>query len=229
MTKELLVKDVKDISRQTLVNNYDSIKFQRGDVVIEAASKLGYQGLSVNAEGPLEKVLRLKEIEVLDPSQVKVYKMSKVSNINLTEKKRRDIGISIISAVFISVYSICVHISNESLLSTYLASIIPALVISMWTFIMGSLAFNPSTTTWKNTSWVEIRLSEYQNYIPVHVLNKCLAIREECPNAQFIVHELQERIHHVSASLLDPFMEVRLYNESFFIEVWDEREFEAKM
>jgi hypothetical protein len=53
-------------------------------------------------------------------------------------------------------------------------------------------------------------------------------IWEALPEVKFSIHELHAEVSEVPNPLPDPFMEVILGTEHYFIAVWDEREFEAK-
>lgn len=68
----------------------------------------------------------------------------------------------------------------------------------------------------------------YPRYIPVHVLNMCVQVKELVPDAQFYVHELTSVVERMTRPKPDPFIEVQLGSERYWLAVWDEREFEAK-
>jgi hypothetical protein len=69
--------------------------------------------------------------------------------------------------------------------------------------------------------WERTALDSYKAPVPEFVLSKALQIKEELPDAQFFVDSC--RFHP------DPFLAVKLGNEMFYIEVWDEPEFESKL
>ncbi len=73
-----------------------------------------------------------------------------------------------------------------------------------------------------------IKRSSYNGYIPVHILNLALQVREACPEANFVIHELTLSMENVPKPLPDPFLSVTLGSEEYFIGVWDERDFEAR-
>ena len=72
-------------------------------------------------------------------------------------------------------------------------------------------------------------IANYTGYVPVHVLNTALQVRTACPSAAFYIDELTLEVAQIPRPLPDPFLKVSLGSESYYIAVWDEREFEAKM
>lgn len=71
----------------------------------------------------------------------------------------------------------------------------------------------------KFCSWRTTELSMYVKPVPEYVLRKCVQIKRAIPEAQFFVEEL--------TTTEDPFMVVRVGEESAYIEVWDEPKFEG--
>lgn len=81
--------------------------------------------------------------------------------------------------------------------------------------------------------WNRVRLESYNSgRIPTSVLEAALEIAEICPQADFWVHHTyvtrlltQEEVSaEMQARYIDPFLEVQLGNESYFIAVWDEQD-----
>ncbi len=72
--------------------------------------------------------------------------------------------------------------------------------------------------------WDVHTLSAYDKPVPEFVLNKALQIKEVIPNVQFAVEELNER-----ASDPDPFLIAFTNTERYYVEVWNEPEFENKV
>lgn len=70
-------------------------------------------------------------------------------------------------------------------------------------------------------NWRLVSLSSYKKPVPEHVLRKCVQIKKAAPEATFHVDELVEETR-----TLDPFMVVRLGEDTAVIEVWDEPTFE---
>jgi hypothetical protein len=84
------------------------------------------------------------------------------------------------------------------------------------------------TFRWK---WATFTLGQdYPRYIPLHILNLANQIKAVKPKCSFHVDELRVSMEeHQPIPVLDPFLWVRLGPEKYYIAVWDEKEFEAKM
>lgn len=78
--------------------------------------------------------------------------------------------------------------------------------------------------------WIRIPLNMYDEEIPVHVLDRAISVKEHIPEAKFYVVSFDpERANAQIAILDDPFLEVTVGSESYYIDVWDEPDFEAKL
>jgi hypothetical protein len=73
--------------------------------------------------------------------------------------------------------------------------------------------------------WKAIPLRGYEKPVPDFVLNKAVQIAEKLPQAVFHVEEFQVR----EVPLPDPFLVVSYEGERYWIEVWDEKDFERTM
>lgn len=76
-------------------------------------------------------------------------------------------------------------------------------------------------------SWKEIPLDKYKKAVPTFVLNKAVQIAEEMPTAEFAIEEMVTTRHRIQLNP-DPFLIVSYGDEKYYIEVWDEPDFEAK-
>jgi hypothetical protein len=65
--------------------------------------------------------------------------------------------------------------------------------------------------------WETVNQPEYQGRIPAAVLLTLCEIQANLPQADFVVHRLVQ-----NRTSLDPFLEARYGDESYFIAVWDE-------
>jgi hypothetical protein len=96
--------------------------------------------------------------------------------------------------------------------------------------------------------WDRTALSDYFGSVPEFVLAKALAIKAEVPGVRFYVEQLHRATEQSARPLPDPFliaefgengMTVRTHRgthiadtvptESYYIEVWDEKEYEATL
>lgn len=76
----------------------------------------------------------------------------------------------------------------------------------------------------KVISWSSIALRGYSKPVPEFAIQRAVTIKEYCPGVEFFVEELKEE-----SRTLDPFLIARLDDEQFYIDVWDEPEFEKAL
>ena len=77
-------------------------------------------------------------------------------------------------------------------------------------------------TSFVRVSWRRSKLSNYQGQIPEFALSKAIEIKERLPQARFYVEELTVNKRY------DPFLIAACGRERFYIDVWDEPEFETE-
>ena len=71
--------------------------------------------------------------------------------------------------------------------------------------------------------WVSNGLDGFAGPVPAGVLDMALSVREQCPEARFVVHSLVE-----DKQTFDPFLSVRYGSAGLYIAVWDEPRFDAR-
>jgi hypothetical protein len=74
--------------------------------------------------------------------------------------------------------------------------------------------------------WKTAYLEQYSGNVPEHALQKALEIKRAVPAVRFLVEYLQDSMEHSDP---DPFLVAVLGNERYYIEVWDEKEYERTM
>ena len=74
-----------------------------------------------------------------------------------------------------------------------------------------------------SNAWSRTAISKYDKPIPEFVLNKAVQLKENLPNVEIYVDELQSTV------ISDPFLYVFFGNEGYYIEVWDEPKFEGRI
>lgn len=77
--------------------------------------------------------------------------------------------------------------------------------------------------------WGVMAIEDYSGDIPDFALSKATEIKELVPGARFAVEYLYERIEVTRRPLPDPFLVVTLPGECFYLDVWEEPEFERKL
>lgn len=76
--------------------------------------------------------------------------------------------------------------------------------------------------------WVTFDLKGYKGTIPEFVLQKALLVAEHCPGTTFSVEQLRETIQD-KVLLPDPFLLVRYDGELYYLDVWEEKEYEVTL
>jgi hypothetical protein len=78
----------------------------------------------------------------------------------------------------------------------------------------------------QQASWARADLQYYKEPIPEFVLRKAVQIKKLCPEVHFEIQYLE-----IGFKSADPFLRAYCYKpeESYYIEVWDEPEFEVKL
>ena len=248
-----LIKDPRSITRTPLAHGDDVEAALRGDVLARAHQEFGYVGESFGARGPLAKALADLGIAPLDTNQVEQYKKSKERIWTKGRRARARVIATLVAPTVVwgLFYAIKMyfglHLASDGGPGSALGVMIftaSALTIVGWIItndIVGSEVSDlRCVRSWKTfafgaKNYSDHRGKEYANhanytgYVPVHVLNMALQIRSVCPIATFYIDELTLEVAQVPRPLPDPFLKVSLGSESYYIAVWDEREFEAKM
>jgi hypothetical protein len=81
-----------------------------------------------------------------------------------------------------------------------------------------------------NIEFVSHKLNKKgQHMLPREALEIALRIKKELPEARFQVHMLEESRGFFFALADDPFLEVRLGGESYFVAAWDEPGFDGRL
>jgi hypothetical protein len=81
----------------------------------------------------------------------------------------------------------------------------------------------------KVREWRYCLVSAYEGNIPEFVLSKALQIKAEVPTASLKIESLYETEEKIERVTRDPFLVASLGNECYYIDVWDEKEYEAKL
>ena len=249
----MIAKDVREIPRMALSHVDDIEANLRGEVLTKASKMFGYAADTFNAVGPLAKVLVDLGIAPLDTVAVQLYMKSKEKKWC----RRYDAWfrtllvagpvVALLGALF---SESCLHASADTLGATVAIGVI---VTAITLLVLNLFIFerNPFSTVEYTHSWAQyvlgrtrydtglqrrkfgyaeaVYVEPYTRYVPVHVLNIAVSVKTAVPEAVLYVHELQQTQMEIPKPLPDPFLEVRLDSERYYIAVWDEREFEAKL
>ena len=238
-----MVKDVRDIGRVALAHTDDVEAELRGAVLTQAHELFGYTADSFATRGPLASKLAELGVQPLNQVQVDQYKASKKKKWRMRWRALGHFTASFgLPAVFwlTSIYLVRplfqIHwAKSDDFQFADLLWMVP-FVLTVASLCLGNgfasecLEDVDFARVW--TTYVLGRsnadYNTYPRYVPVHLLNYAVAIKQAMPNAVFLVEELQLTRERVPNPLPDPFLVVTLGSERYTIGVWDEREFEAK-
>lgn len=216
----------------TKIERYDFASLSVSSVLAEAAKTLGY-GFEPALRGTLLEALRKLEIAPLNRDAVEKYKSSKEKNGWYSGTK---VWLGMIASL-ISVVALTWFIDHKFanwdqfsfpnfLVIGLSLGIVVFSIITLWFTFSDDAIIGEGTRYVRN--WTVNSLHGYSNFVPEHVLSKALEIKKEVPEAKFLVYDLMEHSETYKRPRRDPdpFLEVVLREERYYIEVWDERDFE---
>ena len=214
------------------------VTLEREELANKAKRLLGYSKLAdvIIAPGSLFNTLRNLEITALDYTSVKMYKKSKERTGMYSGTKRMLVWLATWLFLVLIVGPEAARYANWGVVS-------PGGVIAVGSWMVGWFGLlcwiSLSTFAKPNSSWGEGNrkvigwnaesVSNYHGSIPEHVLRKAIQIQEQLPVVTFNVEYLTETTQHYRKPLPDPFLKVSLGSESYYIEVWDEKEYERTL
>lgn len=232
--------------RRITADDLEHPKSMRADLAMEASRKLGYNKMSLGltTKAPLMDVLIELDILPLKKSIVEKYKKSKETT-SMWSGHVHAIWCLLTSCV------ICAPIFCKLLTMafvepgytfSFVATIVGTVVVGLFGIIalICGLVFaisrdeRGSRTLWR---WATAPLTGTSMFVPEFALRKAIQIKDAYPQATFHIEYLQPkeectvRSAHLSwiDLLLDPFLVVSDSHESYYIDVWDEKEFEDKL
>lgn len=217
----MAVSDAQKIPLMTPAHFDDIAAQMRGEVLADAARVFGYKADSFNALGPLATLLASLDIMPRDRVGVMEYKKRRTRKYRTRWNMSLGWAGVVVALAYWSLVAYATHF-NGWMLAVGLALSIAAMVHG---WACGDSLYREHATV---VYWKEIDLLKYARYVPVHVLSKALQIQKANPQVAFVIHELCKETTEIMRPLPDPFLEVKYGAESYFIEVWDERNYRAK-
>lgn len=220
------------------MEHFDNVDAQlRGEVLREAHELFDYKADAFGAAGPLAAALRKLEIRPLRPEQVAAYMASKeyTKTYNKRERAAR-IGLSSIWAVALGLCAVWAPYAlahkGWDPVAPFLVSLLVVGVLGTvgWFAFLDISGYVPNEDVVIVQKWMTKPLCPggYSRYVPVHVLNLAVQVKKKVPACELYVHELTRVEQRRAVPALDPFLQVVLGAENYYIAVWDEREFEAR-
>lgn len=218
--------------------NLDS---ERENLGLRAANSLGYRKLHLETSQSLLSTLKELGYEPLVPLQVANYKASKTKT-GAWSGWKNGLWSSLAAVPCAAVTISLVYYLNRldpkghdlegvgAILGMIISGIAAAIfVVKAFGFFFATGEKRGTRKVW---SWKKIAISYYEGTIPEFALMKAVAIKEKNPNVSIYVDQLM--LSHQDAGKnaweiardLDPFLVVNLGNETYHIDVWDEKEYE---
>jgi hypothetical protein len=200
----------------------------------EASAKLGYNRLALAIAAPDALLYKLRElgIQPFVDAKVQQYKDSKV-RVGMYSGTRL-----VLLSVVGFVVALCAWTESQTshLGQPWSAAhyVFNAFSVTATTFFAVTLLTVLVTGQWEHgdrrtTSWKTAYLRLYGGNVPEFALVRALTIKQELPAAEFLVEQLYTETQHRAVPEPDPFLVVVLGNERYYIDVWDEKEYEAQL
>lgn len=192
----------------------------------KAKALLNYEASRIPVYGQLTHALKELGIEPLNRRQVEEYK-SKKTYRTMTNVQR--VAIALLTYTALAMIT-CTFLSN-----TYLS----ANTQETWLWLTGIITSGALWivfTIWQDgaerkriiVSWHRNTIGGFAGYIPEHILSKACEIREKVPGVSLLVDQQYTDNERWRKPAPDPFLVAQLGNEEFYIDVWDEPEFEKR-
>lgn len=207
-----------------------AVEDERVKLAKNASSKLGYHKLANAIALPGALLFKLRElgIEPLDSQQVNAYKKSKETRSMYSGTKKTIMFIlGLIACVSNAIGLDCSFPGDHApgwAVGLFVACILGGIACGI-SVIVCFVAEQIGQGTRTLTFWDGANISSYSGSIPEHALSKALEIREAIPTASFTIEYLIEDTETKRRPLPDPFLLVTYGQESYFIDVWDEKEY----
>lgn len=209
-----------------------SLTDARTKLANQAATVLGYSTMAraIAAPGTLLTVLKNLGIEPLRSSSVAAYKASKVKH-GMWSGTKRTLWLLAILGIFVTlaITALATTPQNSSNFRFGLnTGLVVTAVVLLFTTI-GSAAGRDGVGhgTRSRTEWAHHDIAKYDRPIPEHILLKAIQIKEALPVAYIYVEQLEETEDSKVRPTPDPFLVVWHGTENYYIDVWDERDYEG--
>jgi hypothetical protein len=213
----------------------------RAELALAANEKLGYSQLAKAIAMPTEFLfkLRLLDIQPFVSSKVEAYKKSKERTGMYSGTRNCLLSLAtfvLCIGAFVtgmvgggpgSPSSVVWSPLHYGFNAIVFVCILIALVATFRTFVIDELWGSGNRKTLR---WIRTSLQRYEGCIPEFVLSKALQIKTAVPEVRFEIEQLiQQEEHKPAQPRPDPFLIVSLGNESYYIEVWDEKKYESTL
>lgn len=220
------------IPRMKFTQVDESLVDDREQLAREARSVLGYGklALAIATPGALLFALRKLDIDPLVKRSVDAYKAKKTKPGMWSGHKIAYLWMAAAATVFaVSRYYGSISDWDHTIFANF--AVIIAAISGLICAIVGLIfRLDKSERGSRITrKWGRVAIGEYDGTVPEFALRKAVQIKTEVPSANLYIDQLyQEHERHVVVDP-DPFLVVTLKDETYYIDVWDEKEYEAKL
>lgn len=224
------------IERMTISQAASDTKGPREQLATKAVAVLGYHRLAqaLTCESALAHTLRRLGIDPLARAGVEAYKRRKGRPGMWSGHKRGCVYLAISAAWWALGLPNLTHLVEWNYPN---AGNVPLVVLSVLTivlFIIGIVKLLDSDERGSRIKrdWRRLTLSQYEAQggpIPEFVLSKAIEIKESLPEVTLSIEHLFEGVEKIDRPTRDPFLVASLDDEAYYIDVWNEKEYESKL
>jgi hypothetical protein len=237
------------IERTPFAEYDDAMVKERYELAKKASAKLGYKVLTreLNPASNLFAALKDAGIEPLSRLAVERYKISK-------EKVYRRFSshtllawwvfgvVPILGLLIANIYR-TTQLPFQDVGFLSVVGVIASGLVCLVTIVGSCIATwgeDAYRTPRRIRFWQRYKISEYPAAIPEFVLQRALAIQARCAVAEFYVDHLVTGIDQTDANAIqdrkerimrsrDPFLVAVTKDESYYVDVWDEKDYERTL
>lgn len=217
----------------------EALSDSRSQLALDAQKNLGYSKLAqaISAPDALLFGLRKLGIEPLVTSSVHAYMNKKVGHPSMRSGRKTGLIGIIVCALFALLACptfVMMANSGDNRVTTWMniLGVTGCTLAGIAVLVFGGISItmiieNEGTRTTR--SWKSVPLDGYEGNVPEFVIYRALRIKEAMPNAELSIMQLQYERDTFTRPDPDPFLAVYLKHERYFVDVWDEKEYESKL
>lgn len=217
------------IPRMRFTQVDEALRDERTQLAKDAQEKLGYKKLAqaILCPGALLFKLRELEIEPLSPLAVENYKRKKAQSGMWSDTKRScyQIALALVIAFvllpLLNKFASWSNGPNLQVVGTVLFGIVGTIIGFVGSITL--LFSDHSGAHRTRREWKRTAIGEFPGNVPEFALRKAVQLKEH--GASIRIDYLEESTESIPRRLPDPFLVAILGDETYYIDVWDEKEY----